>query len=199
MLRSVGMEHWELLEFDWDSSVACISDWVGALDHPVGMPLLDGVSMAHRTDILVQLNESDRVLDRGSPRLDYPIIPHNRVRRMWRLSVFESDSPDFLDTGDPDLCFGMPRSRDGVGNVELDCDTAILARGVFSRTLMSTALPVRKELPVREDWGYIRPGAGSESPFRDRPVTGSHLFGSAVCCVLGLWKPRLLIGLRPWN
>ena len=30
-----------------------------------------------------------------------------------------------------------------------------------------------------EDWGYIRPGAGSESPFHDRPVTGSHLFGSS--------------------
>ena len=51
---------------------------------------------------------------------------------------------------------------------------------------VSTVLPVRKELPVwkelpvREHWGYIRPGAGSESPFRDRPVTGSHLFGSVV-------------------
>ena len=57
---------------------------------------------------------------------------------------------------------------------------------------MSTALPVRKDLPVWEDWGYIRPGAGSQSPFRDRPVIGSHLFGSAVCRVLGLWKPCLL-------
>ena len=33
---SHGKEH-------WDSSVACISDWVGALDHPVGMPLWDGI------------------------------------------------------------------------------------------------------------------------------------------------------------
>ena len=64
---------------------------------------------------------------------------------------------------------------------------------------MSTALPVWKGLPVREDWGYIRPGAGSEWSFRDRPVTGSHLFGSAVCCVLGLRKPHLLFGLRPWT
>ena len=70
---------------------------------------------------------------------------------------------------------------------------------------MSTTLPIRnrlpawKRLPVREDWDYIRPGAGSESPFRDRPVTGSHLFGSAVCCVLGWWKPHLLFGFRPWT
>ena len=46
--------------------------------------------------------------------------------------------------------------------------------------LMFTALPVWKDLPVRENWGYIRPGVGSESSFRVRPVTGSHLFGSAV-------------------
>ena len=97
-----------------------------------------------------------------------------------------------------------------IGDVESDCDTALLARGVCSRTLMprdcqqefapmSTALPVRKELPVQEDWGYIRPGAGSVSPFRDRPVTGSHLFWSDVCCALGLWTPHLLIGLWPWT
>ena len=108
------------------SSGACISDWVGALDHPVGKPLLDGILMAHPTDIFVPMNESDTVLD-----TDYPIIPHNRIRKIWRLSVFESDSPDFLYTGNPDICFGMLRSRDGVGNVESDCDTALLARGCF--------------------------------------------------------------------
>ena len=212
-LRCIGplrKEHWERLEFDLDSSVACIPDWVGALDHPIGKSLLDGVSMTHPSDILVRLNESDTVVDCGISGLYHPIVPHNRVRSMWRLSVFDSDSPDFLDTCDPDFWFGMPRSRDGVGTIESDCDTALLARGVFSRALMSrdclqefapmsTALPVRKELPVREDWGYIRPGAGSESPFHDRPVTGSHLFGSAVCRVLGLWKPHLLFGLRPWT
>ena len=64
---------------------------------------------------------------------------------------------------------------------------------------MSPALLVRKELPVREDCGYIRPGAASESPFHDLPVTGSHLFGSAVCRVLGLWTPHLLFGLKPWT
>ena len=95
-----------------------ISDWVGALDHPFGVPLLDGVSVARPTDILVWLEESDTVLDRGSPRLAYPYVPHNRVRKMWRLSMFESDSPDFLDMGDPDLCFGMPASRDCVWDVE---------------------------------------------------------------------------------
>ena len=126
-----GKEHWEHLEFDWDSSVACVFAWVGALDHPVGKPLLDGASMAHTSDILVRLNESDTVLDCGRPGLYCPIVPHNRMRSMWRLSVFDSDLPDFLDTGDPDFCFGMPLSRDGVGTVESDCDTALLARGCF--------------------------------------------------------------------
>ena len=50
---------------------------------------------------------------------------------MWRLSVFDSDSPDFSDTGDPDFWLGMPRSRDGVATVESDCDTALLARECF--------------------------------------------------------------------
>ena len=62
---------------------------------------------------------------------------------------------------------------------------------------MSPAQPVRKELPVleelpvREDWGYIRSGAGSASPLRDQLVTGSHLFGSAVCHVFGLWTSAM--------
>ena len=53
---------------------------------------------------------------------------------------------------------------------------------------MSPGLQVRKDLPVREDCGYtcLRPGAASKSPFRYRPVTGSHLLGSAVCRVLGV-------------
>ena len=38
----------------------------------------DGVSVAHPTDILVRLEESDTVLDHGSPRLAYPIVPHNK-------------------------------------------------------------------------------------------------------------------------
>ena len=46
-------EHWERLEFDWDSSVTCSPDWVGALDHPVGKPLLDSVLMTHPSDIMV--------------------------------------------------------------------------------------------------------------------------------------------------
>ena len=64
---------------------------------------------------------------------------------------------------------------------------------------MSPGLPVRKDLPVREDCGYMRPGAASKSPFCYRPVTGSHLLGSAVCRVLGLWMLHLLFGLKPWT
>ena len=36
-------EHWARLKFDWDSSMDCIHDGVGALDHIVGKLLLDGV------------------------------------------------------------------------------------------------------------------------------------------------------------
>ena len=103
----------------------------------------------------------------------------------------------------------MPRSRDGVGNVESDCDTALLARGGGGGVFPDSDVPglpagIGSDVdspPGSEGiagsggLGYIRPGAGSGSPFRDRPVTGSHLFGSAVCRVLGLWKPRLLLGL----
>ena len=96
--------------------------------------------------------------------------------------------------------------------MELDVDTAcILARGSCSRTLtprdgrlefapMLPGLPVRKDLPVREDCGYIRPGAAtSVLPFCDRPVIGSHLLRSAVSRVFGLWMPHLLFGLQPWT
>ena len=122
--------------------------------------------------------------------------------------MLDSNSPDFPDTGDPDFCFVMPRSLNGIGNVELDVDTALLARGCCSRTLtprdgqlefapMSPGLPVREDFPVREDCGYIRQGAASVLPFRDRPVTGSHLLRAAVSCVLRLWMPHLLFGLQP--
>ena len=46
-------ELWKHLEFDWDSSVVCMTDWVGALDHPVGKPHLDGVLMSHPSGIVV--------------------------------------------------------------------------------------------------------------------------------------------------
>ena len=30
-------------------------------------------------------------------------------------------------------------------------------------------------------------------------MTGSHILGSAVCRVLGLWMPHLLFRLKPWT
>ena len=36
-------------------------------------------------------------------------------------------------------------------------------------------------------------------PLRDQLVTGSHLFVSSVCCVIGLWEPRLQLGHWPWT
>ena len=123
-------EHWEHLEFDWDSSVDCITGGVGALDHPVGKLLLDGVLIAHPSDILILFDKSDTIVDCGRSELYHPSVPHNRMQNMWRLSVFDSDSPDFPDTGDPDFCFGMPRLPNGIGNVESDYVTALLARRV---------------------------------------------------------------------
>ena len=46
-------EPWERLKFDWDSSVDCMTDWVGALDHPVRKPRLDGVLMSHPSGIVI--------------------------------------------------------------------------------------------------------------------------------------------------
>ena len=43
--------------------------------------------------------------------------------------MLDSDSPDFPDTGNPDFCFGMPGLPNGIGNVESDYGTALLARG----------------------------------------------------------------------
>ena len=86
-------------------------DLMGTLDHPFGVPLLDGTSVTYHTEILVRLEETDTVMARGSPRLAYPIILHDRLREMWQTSVLESDSPDFLDTGDLELCLGVPGLR----------------------------------------------------------------------------------------
>ena len=58
-------------------------DLMGALDDPFGVPLLDCTSVTHPTDILVRLDETDTVMGGGSPRLGYPIIPHDRLREMW--------------------------------------------------------------------------------------------------------------------
>ena len=52
---------------------------------------------------------------------------------------------------------------------------------------------------VREDWGYIRTGVGSAPLLRDQLVTGSHPFVSPICRVIGLWEPRMLLGLGPWT
>ena len=91
------------------------------LDQPVGKLILESVLITHASDIL--LDKSDTIVDCGRSDL-YPTIG---------LDLY---SPDFPDTGDPDFCFGMPRSPNGIGKVESDVDTALLARGTCSRTLM---------------------------------------------------------------
>ena len=68
-------------------------------------------------------------MDCGRSELYHPIVPHKQMQNMWKLSVFDSDSSDFPDTGDPDFCLGMLRSPNDIGNVESVCGTALLARG----------------------------------------------------------------------
>ena len=46
------------------------------------------------------------IVECGGSELYHPIVPHNRLQNMWRLSVFDSELPDFPDTGDPDVCLG---------------------------------------------------------------------------------------------
>ena len=125
------------------------------LDQPVGKLFLESVLITHTSDII--LDKSDTIVDCGRSDLYLTI-------------GLDSDSSDFPDTGHPDFCFGMPRSPNGIGNVESDVDTVLLARGSCSRTLtpwdgrlefapMSPGLPVRKDLPVREDCGLYKGGS----------------------------------------
>ena len=69
----------------------------------------------------------------------------------------------------------------------------------MSRNFLQGFSHVSPASPVRGDWGYMRTGSGSAPPFRDQLVTGSHLFMSPVCHMIGLWEPRILLGLRPWT
>ena len=183
-------------------------DLMGALDHPFGVPLLDSTSVTHPTDILVRLEETDTVMAHGSPRLAHPIIPHDRLREMWRTSVLESDSPDFIDTGDPELCLGMPGPRGCVWTAELVCDTALLGLGVSSQTLMSRDFlqgfdPVSPALPVRRNYRFVKitgwggfAGSGGLGLYKDGSweriatsrSTGDWVTSLWVCCMSCDWE-----------
>ena len=97
------------------------------------MPLLDDASVMHPADILVRLDEADMVMARGSHRLASPIITDDQLGEMWRTSMLESDSPDFLDTGDPELCLWRPELRGCIWDIELVCDAALLGREYLHR------------------------------------------------------------------
>ena len=73
-------------------------DLIGTTDHPFGVPLLDGASVTHPVDT---------VMARGIPRLASPIIADDRLGEIWQTSVLESDSPDFLDTGNLETVPGL--------------------------------------------------------------------------------------------
>ena len=215
-------------------------DSIRTTDHPFGVPSLDGASATHPADVLVRLDVTDTVLARGIPGLTSPIIADGRPGGTLLTSVLGSDSPDFLDTGDPELCLQVPKLRgcfwimDFACNIDPGPDLSVrefgrplgrpwgalllaarpqvveagcsdlLCQGESPRTLMfrdflQGSTHVSPALLVREDCGYISAGIGSATPLRDRLVTGSHLFVFPVCRVIGLWEPRMLLGLRPWT
>ena len=146
-------EDWDCLEFHWDSSVDCIPDVVNTWESPCGKTALvwcsDITSLRH----FVSIGH-----DSGGSELYHPIVPHNRLQNMWRLSVFDSELPDFPDTGDPDVCLGTLWSPNNIGNVYSDFGTALLARGGggYSRTptpqdYLQEFAPMSPDLPFWED------------------------------------------------
>ena len=70
---------------------------------PFELPPLDGASVTHPEDISVLLDRTVSVLTRGIPGLPSPLVAVGRPGGTFPTSAFGSDSPDFLDTGDPAL------------------------------------------------------------------------------------------------
>ena len=78
--------------------------------------------MTHPADVSVLLDMTDTVLTRGIPGLPSPIIADGRPGGTLRTSAFGSDSPDFLDTGDPELCLQVPELRGCFRIMDFACD-----------------------------------------------------------------------------
>ena len=71
----------------------------------------------------VQLDMTDTVLARGIPGLASPMIANGRQDGTLLTSVRGSDSPDFLDTGDRELCLQVPKLRGCFWTMEFACDS----------------------------------------------------------------------------
>ena len=78
-------------------------DLIHMADHPFESPPLDGASVTHPEDVSVLLDVTDTVLTRGIPGLPSPVVAVGRLGETLLTSAFGSDSPDFLNTGDPAL------------------------------------------------------------------------------------------------
>ena len=98
-----------------DMAMAVLSpnsyDLIRTTVHPFELPPLDGASVTHPEDISVLLDRMDTVLTRGLPGLPSPFIAVGQPGGTLPTSAFGSDSPNFLDTGDPALCLPGPKLR----------------------------------------------------------------------------------------
>ena len=83
-------------------------DLIRMADHPFKSPPLDGALVMHPEDVSVLLDVTDTVLTRGIPGLPSPVVAVGRPAGILLTSAFGTDSPDFLDTGDPALCLPVP-------------------------------------------------------------------------------------------
>ena len=88
-----------------------IYDSIHTTDHPVELPPLDGTSVTHHEDVSVLLDMTDTLLTIGIPGLPSPCVAVGRPGGTLPTFAFGSDSPDFLDTGDPALCLPVPKLR----------------------------------------------------------------------------------------
>ena len=156
---------------------------------------------------------TDTVLARGIAGLAPPMIADGRQNGTLSTSARGSDLPDFLDTGDPELCLRLPKLRgcfwtmDFAHDSDQGPDLAVREFGRPLGRLWGDFPPVAKPLlgdagcsellfrdfrlarevwdflPVWEEWGYLSAGVGNATLFRHRRMTGSHLCGSPVCHV----------------
>ena len=82
-----------------------------AVVRPLGLPPLDGASVAHPEDIYVLLKRTVSVWTHMIPGRPSPLIAVGRPDGTLPTSALGVDSPEFLDKGDPVLCLPVPRLR----------------------------------------------------------------------------------------
>ena len=139
-------------------------DSIRTTDHHFRVPLLDEASAMHSVDALIRLDMMDTVLARGIPGLASLMVADGRRDGTLLTSVCGSDPPDFLDTGDPELCFQVQKLRNCFWTMDFACDS-----------------DPGPDLSVRE---FGRPLVGLCGAF---PPAAGPLLGDAGCSDLLCW------------